>query len=277
MKGRGVSLFVVRSVAGFAAAWAAGGAPPAAGQPAYDKGIHVEARGIYQEGARLGLKHDVLLERNGRLRRVSSTHRFRSGDRFRVEVESNRAAFIYVLHRTLRGDERSLQSKGIEVIRGEDRRDRSGSRQRYSLLYPAPGRRPAAVRAGASVQLPSRDGYFVMDDEPGIERVYLVASERPIDVLRYFDPEDGRQRTGRPPAGGGGSIEDDVLDQLNARLASWVGNADVAMADEDATSKGIDVTGYGIVREGPGPGGPDGSGVGAVELSLRHLPRRSRR
>ena len=276
MKGRGVSSFVVRSVAGFAAAWAAGGAPPAAGQPAYDKGIHVEARGIYQEGARLGLQHDiVLLERNGNLRRVSSTHRFRSGDRFRVEVEPNRAAFIYVLNRTLRGDERSLQSKGIEVIRGEDRRDRSGSRQRYSLLYPAPGRRPAAVRAGARVQLPSRDGYFVMDDEPGIERVYLVASERPVDVLRYFDPEDGRQRTGRPPAGGGGSIEDDVLDQLNARLASWVGNADVAMADEDAASKGIDVAGYGIVKEDDRPGGS--SRIAAVEVSLRHLPRRSRR
>ena len=270
MKGRGVASFVVRRVAGFAAVWAAGGPPPAAGQQAGDKGIYLEARGIYQEGARLGLKHDVLLERDGRLRGVSSTHRFRSGDRFRVEVEPNRAAFIYVLHRTLRGDERSLRGKGIEVIRGEDRRDRSGSRRRYSLLYPAPGRRPAAVRAGARVQLPSRDGYFVMDDEPGIERVYLVASERPIDVLRYFDPEDGRQRTGRPPSGGG-SIEDDVLDQLNARLASWVGNADVAMADEDAADKGIDVTGYGIVREGPG------SGVGAVELSLRHLPRRPRR
>lgn len=267
MRGRGVSSFVVRSVAGLAAVWAAGGALPAAGEQA-------GAKGIYQEGARLGLKHAVLLERDGRLRRVSSTHPFRSGDRFRVEVEPNRAAFIYVLNRTLRGDERSLRSKGIDVIRDEDRRDRSGSRRPYRLLYPAPGRRPAAVRAGARIQLPSRDGYFVMDDEPGVERVYLVVSDRPVDVLDDFDPEDGRQRTG-PPRGRDGSIEDDVLDQLNARLASWVGNADVAMADEDAAGKGIDVAGYGVVREDDGSG--DGPRIAAVEVNLRHLPRRSRR
>ena len=248
-----------------AAAVAVGGPDPAAGQS-------TGAKGIYEDNGQVGVKFDVLLERNGRLRRVSSTYPFRSGDRFKFEVQTNRSAFVYILNRTLQGDPQSLRSKGIDEIRDDDRRDRSGSRRAYTLLYPRRGGRPAAVRPGAPVQLPPGDrNYFVMDDNPGVEKVYVLASEQRIDVSEYFDIENGRQRTGpprrgNPPGGGGGSIEDDVLDQLNARLASWVGNADVAFAEEDADSKGIDVAGYGVVRDDEQPG--------TVEVTLRHLPRR---
>ena len=241
-----------------------------AGGPRLAAGQSTGPKGIYEDGEQVGVKFDVLLERDGRLQRVSSNYAFRSGDRFKFEVETNRSAFVYVLNRTLPGDARSLQSKGIEEIRDEDRRDRSGSRQKYSLLYPRASSRPAAVPAGRRIQLPrENDRYFVMDDNPGIERVYVLASERRIDVSDYFDEDDGRQRTGRRPGGGrpgGGSIEDDVLDQLNARLAAWVVNAAVDFADEDADSKGIEVSSYGVVRDGENPG--------SVEVSLKHLPRR---
>ena len=60
-----------------------------------------------------------------------------------------------------------------------------------------------------------------------------------------------------------------MLDQLNARLVQLKGNALAAFADEDADSKGVEVSGYGVVRDEGGPG--------TVEVSLRHLPRRSRR
>ena len=255
---------VAWAVAGLVAMGVTGGARVAAGQS-------VDAKGIYEDGRRVGVKFDVLLERDGRLRRVPTTYAFRSGDRFKFEVETNRSAYVYVLNRTLQGDARRLESRGIEEIRDDDRRDRSGSRRKYTLLYPGRGRRPMAVREGSRVQLPpGSDSYFVMDDEPGVERVYVLASERQIDISSYFDLEDGRQRTGRPPRDRDDeSIEDDVLDQLNARLASWVGNADVAFADEDADSKGIDVSGYGVVRDEGRPG--------TVEVSLRHLPRGSRR
>ena len=107
-----------------------------------------------------------------------------------------------------------------------------------------------------------------MDEQTGIEKIYVLASERRIDLSEYFDLEDGRQRTGRRPRRDG-SLEDDVLDQLNARLVQLKGNALAAFADEDADSKGVEVSGYGVVRDEGGPG--------TVEVSLRHLPRRSRR
>ena len=217
----------------------------------------------------------MLRERDGELRRVSSNARFRSGDRFKFEVETNRSAYVYVLNRTLAGDARDLQSKGIEEIRDEDKRNRSGSRREYMLLYPRPGERPAAVPANTGVQLPREDDrFFRMDNNPGVERLYVLASERRIDISEFFDLERGRQRTGRRSgpgrAGDDGSIDDDVLDQLNARLASWADSAASEFADEDAHLKGIEVSSYGIVKEG-------NSDAAAIEVSLTHLPGRTRR
>ena len=251
--------------AGLVAAGTAGGPPPAAGQS-------VSAKGVYEDGNEVGVKFQVLRERGGELRRVSSSHPFRSGDRFKFEVETNRAAFVYVLNRTLSGDARDLQSKGIDEIIGEDRRDRSGSRQPYTLLYPRPGERPPALPAGRRVQLPREDDrFFRMDDNPGVERLYVLASDRRIDISEFFSLESGRQREGRTPRtdrpGRDGSIDDDVLDQLNARLASWAGNALTEFADEDAHSKGVEVSSYGV-------GHPERSGNSptAIEVSLKHLP-----
>ena len=174
-------------VAGLVAA-GAGGGPQAAGQSATPKGV-------FEEGRQVGVKFQVLRERDGELRRVATTYPFRSGDRFKFEVETNRSVFVYVLNRTLTGDAQSLRSKGIEEIRDDDRRDHSGSRRQYRLLYPGGGSRPAAVPAGRRVQFPPGDDrYFVMDDQTGIEKIYLLASERRIDLSGVF------RSGGRPPA-----------------------------------------------------------------------------
>ena len=246
-------------VAGLVAVGAGGGPRQAAGQSASPKGI-------FEEGRQVGVKFQVLQEREGRLRRVSTTYPFRSGDRFKFEVETNRLAFVYVLNRTLAGDAESLRSNPFGGIRDDDRRDGSGSRREYRLLYPRGGERPAAVQAGRRVQLPP-GGYYVMVEPTGIEKLYVLLSERPIDLSKYFDLDDGRQRTGRRSRRDG-AVEDDVLDQLNARLLKLAGNVVVEFADEDAHSKGGGVVGYGVVRDEDGPG--------VVEVSLRHLPRRPR-
>ena len=203
---------------------------------------------------------------------------FRSGDRFKLEVEANRPAYVYVLNRTLPGDQDSVGSRGIEVISDEDRRNRSGDRRKYTLLYPRGGD-PRPVRRNARVQLPPGGQFFRMDDEPGIERLYVLASEEEIDVSEYFDLENGRQRTGpgRRPRRGGDTIEDDVLDQLNMRLVDLAGNALTEFAPEDADSRGIEVSSYGVVRDDRRSSdrrSRDGRPGTAVEVSLRHLPRR---
>ena len=259
-------------MAGLVAAGTVGDPRPSAGQSG-------SARGVYVDGARVGVKFHVLRERGRDLRRVSTTSSFRSGDRFKLEVETNRSAFVYVLNRTLPGDQDRVGSRGIDVIRDEDRRNRSGDRRKYTLLYPRGGEsRP--VRGNTRVQLPPGNQFFRMDDEPGIERVYVLASENEIDVSDYFDLDNGRQRTGRPrgrPRGGDSSIEDDVLDQLNAHMAELVGNALTEFAPEDADSRGIEVSSYGVVRDDGRSGNERRRPGTAVEVSLRHLPARSRR
>ena len=258
---------VLRTVAGVVAAGGlvvtAAGSSPVAAQSERGGLTTVEARGVFVENDRLAAKSHVLLVRNGRERRVSTNHEFRSGDRWKLQVETNRPAFAYVLHRTIPGDARQLvQSRGVEVVRDRDRRNRSGRRDPYRLLYPVTGGQPVPVRPNRPVRLPQGQGeYFRMDDQTGLEKIFLVLSEERIDIRKYFD-RDGRQRTGRRPGGsGGGSIEDDVLDQLNADLASGSSNGQTAIGTGD------EVESYGVVVEGSEGSSP----FATFELNLKHV------
>jgi hypothetical protein len=217
-------------------------------------------KGVYREGKRTGVKVSVFAADAGKRRRVSTDYEFKSGDGFELELETNQKSYIYVVNRTLSGDPGTLNSKGIERIRDEDRRDRPRTTQ-YKLLYPMKND-PKVADANKPFKLAG----FRMDDKPGVEKMFIVVSAKPIDISRYFDV-NGDQRTG-----GGGrdrgrrdDTDNDVLDQLNKDLADWSQNADSALP------KGIerDPEGYGVVRDTGKPG--------VVQLSLLHFPKRSTR
>lgn len=208
------------------------------------------------------VQFNVLLNRDGKERVVESNYRFRDDDRMRFRFTLNRDSYVYVVHRTFEGDPRSDRvrryagPKGIEVVRDENRRrdrssdgDRSGSGRgnaSYQLLFPTEKTgRSNRLKARTLYTIPSdRSTYFTMDDNPGIEKLYLVVSEDPLDIQDHFDLSDGRVR--RRESSGSGRRDDsdrDVLDRLTTRLADYGGNA--------ATSfpKGINVEnvdGYGI-------------------------------
>ena len=233
------------------------GAPHAVAQPESADLTTFQARGIFVEERRLGAKFSVLLVRNGQESRVSTDHDFRSGDEMKFEVEVNRPAFVYVLNRTFPGDARRLQGRGIEEVRDHDRQNRAGDRRQYTLLYPRPGSRPAALPANRPVRLPAGDAVFRMDDDPGLERLYVMVSEHALDIDEYFETETGRQRTGE-------SADNDVLDQLNANLASASANGSTVFARGIIVDDGN--ADYGIVEDEERPY--------TVEVNLRHLPSR---
>ncbi len=218
-------------------------------------------KGVFREGKRTGVKVSVFATDAGKRRRVSTDYEFRSGDSFELELETNQPSYVYVVNRTLPGDPGTLSSKGIERIRDEDRRERPRTGP-YKLLYP--------MKNDPKVADPNKPftlAGFKMDDRPGVEKMFILVSAKPIDITRYFDV-NGDQRTGRRPAGGGGNREDtddDVLDQLNKDLADWSQNA------ESALPKGIErePEGYGVVRNPAKPG--------VVELTLLHFPASRRR
>jgi len=214
------------------------------------------AKGIYREGQKPGVKFQVLLNEGTRDRRVPVTHDFVSGDRFKFQLESNKDGYVYILNRTLPGDPEQLSSKGITRIVEDDRRNPS-TRTRYTLLWPNTAQ-AQRIRANTPFTVPAE---FRMDNEPGVEKLYVVVAEKPIRIEDYFDVRNGQQRA-TPTAGSGTPRRDtneDLWAQLGKDLTSWVANADASMA-----SKGIqEVESYGIVRDGAKPA--------AVEISLKHF------
>ena len=236
------------------------GAPRAGAQPGSADLTTSRARGLYESG-RLGAKFNVLLVRGGRESRVSTDYDYRSGDEMQFELEVNRPAYVYVLNRTFPGDAQRLQGRGIEEVRRDDRVNRGGDRRRYTLLYPRASSSPPAIRANVPVRLPAGDRVFRMDDNPGLERLYVMVSEKRLDLDEYFE-SNGRQRADDRPAGGGGSADDDVLDQLNANLAAASANGSTVFArgiiEDDRNAD------YGIVEDADRPY--------TVEVNLRHLP-----
>ena len=259
---RGFAKFKIQRTLAAAALLAWGGLAAAAQEQG-----DVSPKGIFLsdgEDRRTGVRFSVLLKRDGKSRIVSSNHRFRDADRMKFQFTLNRDSYVYVVHRTLEGDpssdrvRRYAGPKGIEVVR-DDNRDRGGSGNRdrdgtnYQLLFPNEkvGRKNR-LKARRLYTVPAdRNKYFTMDDNPGIEKLYVVVSPQRLDIEDHFDIRDGGVRRGR--SGGDGRRDDsssDVLDRLTAQLAEYAGNADLSL------SKGIEVEevdsyGIGVERGRP--------------------------
>ena len=237
------------------------------GHPAWAQvgGDTLQPKGIFlsdSDDRKTAVKFNVLLKRDGKERLVESNHRFRDDDQMRFQFELNRDSYVYVVHRTFDGDpgsdrvRRYAGPKGIEVVRDENRRsDRPSDRDRsrsgrgeasYQLLFPSEKTgRSNYLKARTRHTVPTdRDTYFTMDDNPGIEKLYLVVSQKQLDIGDHFDLQDGRLR--RSESGGAGRRDDsdgDVLNQLTAKLAQYSGNAALSFP------KGIRVEeadGYGV-------------------------------
>ncbi len=205
------------------------------------------AKGIYHDVDRYqrsGLKFRILLDENGKERPVSTSYPFRTGDRFSFSFEINRDTYIYVINRT--------QTTTTASVAAGYQSKRVSSRTRFSeprLLFPTSragnDNRLASSKAHA---VPGR-GYFVMDAESGVERLYVVVSDRRLDFSNFFHTDTGEHR---------GSATYGTA-ALQARLDGWKGNAVVELVP-----KGIrhEVDGYGATVDATQPA--------VVEIDLKH-------
>jgi hypothetical protein len=217
-----------------------------------------DAKGIYLDDhdSRPAMKFNVLLDRSGSQQVVPATHTFHDGDRMKFRFEVSKDSYIYVLHRSVEADgdraDRYSGARGIEVIRDDDKQSKKGS---YQLLFPnqASGQ-SNLVRAHTVKAVPGTESaYFRMDERPGMEKLLVVVSAKPIDIAKFFDVRSGKQKAG------GTDTDDDVLDQLSRTLMEYSGNSDVQSA------KGIDVVdGYAAPKDGAKPM------VVAVDLKHTH-------
>lgn len=114
----------------------------------------------------LGMRYSVMKrDESGKFVEVDSDSTFRSGDRIRLNVDTNTAGYLYV------------------VIQGS-----SGN---WRLLFPSADAEGGSNRIvkGSSQQIPAGDrGQFVFDDQSGTEKLFLVLSRKPeadLDKLIY--------------------------------------------------------------------------------------------
>lgn len=161
------------------AAW-----PALAGSPA-----GVSDRGVVLLQKPGSASYRILLQRGGQMAEVPDRYEFQSGDQFAVKLNLTRGGYVYVLNRTLNGSPDRLQA----ATRGNALMSTATVAQEQQALaaahatatelvaiYPAEGHK----RVGAGwVTVPS-GGMLQMDNEPGMEKVYIVVSPRPETSLR---------------------------------------------------------------------------------------------
>jgi Domain of unknown function (DUF4384) len=228
-----------------------------------------EAKGIYVEGSRPAMKFNVLLDRDKEMHVVPAGYAFQSGDRMKFQFDLNKDLYVYVLHRTVTGDERTVDryagTKGIEVIYDDDRKNKR--RDSYDLLFPSKASGGNnLIRAHEIASIPRGDqSFFRMDNKPGMEKLIVVASTTRIRIEDFFDVDTGRMRAEDGNRKPNNDRDDDVLGQLNRSLHDLSGNSLV----DGSSSKGITVEnpdGYAAARE-------SGKAI-IVTVDLRHLARR---
>lgn len=208
-------------------------------------------RGIFLESgdsASSAIKFSVLLERDGVKKVVPSSYAFRSGDKMKFQFELNNDRYIYILLRSVSANPAMLEKysgkRGIDVIREEDQRATAVSTTTtttttttatttttggYQLLYPTQQSGTAnKVAARTTKTVPGGDAtWFRMDKKPGIEKLLVVVSDKPLDFSPFFDTLTGKLRANST-----------VAVQLSQRLVDYSGNSHLS------SSRGIEVESY---------------------------------
>lgn len=245
----------------------------AAGVTFAEEAIPLSPKGIYHtvdEHQRTGIKFLVELnERGKKPKPVPVTHDFETDDRFTFQFEINRDTYIYIINQTLNDTvmisqegmvSSGLKSKGIARVHGK---------KKPSPPPPSPPPAPVVVRseyvgeprllfptvqAGVSNQLkkdrtypiPER-GHYVMDDLVGTEKLYVVISDRRLNLDGFFHRDNGKVRSSRSAS------------RLRRQLAEWQKNAEVELVTKGV---GHEVASYGVSIDPEKPA--------MIEIDLQH-------
>lgn len=138
-------------------------------------------------------------------REVDPESVFHSGDRIRVAVEANDAAYLYIVQQ--------------------------GSSKTWNVLFPnaSTGNGDNRIEPNRQYVIPS-GARFTFDDQPGIERLFLILSRQPepsIESLIYSLSTGGapaRQETGAPQSkvllAAARPIDDGVIARLRSQMVA---------------------------------------------------------
>ena len=141
----------------------------AASVDAQRRGTADKARRWADTNHRLELRYTLETEEDGEPDSAAATQGFESGDRFTLRVRPTDDAYLYLFVS-----------------------DPDGA---FTLVAPDPEEKessPRAAEGGADARLPA-DTTLRLDEQPGVERLYLVASTGPLDEVEGLLEGDRRQ------------------------------------------------------------------------------------
>jgi hypothetical protein len=151
----------------------------------------------------LGLRYSVLKRDGaGKFVEVDSDATFRSGDRIRLNVDTNTPGYLYVVMQGSSGNWRLLFPSN-DVEGGNNR-----------------------IEKGATQQIPSGDkGQFLFDEQSGTEKLFLVLSRKPepdLDKLIYSITGGGSSpgSTQDKKLMAKATVGDDVVNRLREEVKS---------------------------------------------------------
>lgn len=115
---------------------------------------------------RLEIRYTLEIDGGGEWQSVAATQGFESGDRFKLRVRPARDAFFYLFVSAADGG--------------------------FALVAPGPGGgRSAPVAKDTDARLPGEEESLRLDEEPGFERLYLLASTRRVGEVEALREDAG--------------------------------------------------------------------------------------
>lgn len=170
---------------------------------------------------RVGLKYRILLNgTEGQLQEVDPSRTFMSGEKFRLQIESNIDGCLYVLHRGSTGDQ--------------------------TILFPHPEVNAGRIQISRGIQytVPATD-WFIFDEQPGEERVTLVASRTPLEGFpQQVTPEGSHPPVDRLMAGLNGDLlarDIRIFKETSPLKVSQVGSVSLATVVVNTSEEDNDV------------------------------------
>lgn len=158
---------------------------------------------------RVGLKYRVLLRTpECDIRDVDSSYTFHSGDKVRLQIESNVDGYLYVMQKGSTGKDRMLFPD--PRINGGDNKIARG------ILYSVPGSQ-----------------WFTFDNNPGIENLTVAVSRTPMkSVQPPASPKEAKPKETKPNEDEGLVSVVSVVEELNQNVRS----RDLVLFQEKAPS-----------------------------------------
>lgn len=199
---------------------------------------------------RLGLRCSLLRRgANGEYDEAAPGTVFHSGEAIRLSFLANQAGYFYVIEQ--------------------------GSTGTWSPIFPPPNSAASANRiaAGQLQTVPSGKRFFLFDQNPGDEKLYVILSRTPIpDIDRAIQNLKGGQPASSPQPQSGNGPMVEAANRIPDAFVQGIASRDLVLVDEqkvDESKKG-DPQGEKAIYVVSKASGPDANSQVVLSLDLRH-------